>query len=88
MNNNYTTIDNKIFELGLSVKAIGLYLIVKDMIQEGERVSLKDICNKSNEGMTLVRNAMNELIESGVIERNSLRGNNGGFNGYEYKIRM
>lgn len=69
----------------ISLKAKGVYLTIKCMLEENMEVSVKDIMLYCNEKERLVRNAINELIDSGYVSRKRIR--EGGFlRGVEYKI--
>ncbi|MFP4084312.1 MAG: hypothetical protein ACOCPS_04735 [Desulfonatronovibrio sp.] len=61
--------ENKIFELGLSVEAVSLYLILFDLDFSGVPLELENISSRWNADETLLQSALDELEMNTVITR-------------------
>lgn len=85
---NYLKINKEIVAKNLSTKALGIYLIVKVLNDNNEKITLESIKSLTLDGMTSIRSGLNELIDKGIIIREPKRGAKGGFNGYEYKMTI
>lgn len=85
--NTSKSIQKNIFDMNLSYNAIGLYCSIKyrEEVIKGDILQCYFINNKN--GKDKVRNAMNELIENGLLKKETLRNANGKFNGYKYTIK-
>ena len=69
----------------ISLKAKGVYFLLKDMIENEELVSLAAICENCTDKETSLRSAIQELIDNGYLERNMIR-EKGKIKGIDYKI--
>lgn len=69
----------------ISLKAKGLYFLLKDMIEYNEVVSLATICENCTDKETSLRGAIQELIDNGYLERNMIR-EKGKIKGINYKL--
>lgn len=69
----------------ISLKAKGLYFLLKDMIDNEEVISLATICENCTDKETSLRGAIQELIDNGYLERNMIR-EKGKIKGVSYKI--
>lgn len=69
----------------ISLKAKGVYFLLKDMIENEELVSLATICESCTDKETSLRSAIQELIDNGYLERNMIR-EKGKIKGIDYKI--
>lgn len=69
----------------ISLKAKGVYFLLKDMIENEELVSLATICENCTDKETSLRSAIQELIDNGYLERDMIR-EKGKIKGIDYKI--
>ena len=69
----------------ISLKAKGLYFLLKDMIDNEEVISLATICENCTDKETSLRSAILELIDNGYLERNMVR-EKGKIKGVNYNI--
>ena len=70
----------------LSLKAKGMYLMINELVSNNETIGLKRIKKFVTDGETAIRGAINELIENGYIERETIR-INGKIRGIEYRVK-
>ena len=84
-NKNYTTISNQLFKnKTISLKAKGLMAYILSLPNEWE-LSINGIVACSKEGRAAISSTIKELIESGYIERETIR-DKGKFVGYDYFV--
>ena len=84
-NKNYTTISNQLFKnKTISLKAKGLMAYLLSLPNEWE-LSINGIVACSKEGRAAISSTIKELIESGYIERETIR-DKGKFVGYDYFV--
>ena len=84
-NKNYSIIANGIFrDVNISLKAKGLLGILLSL-PTSWNLSIMGLSKITKEGKHSITNTINELIENGYIERNTLR-SKGKFNGYQYIV--
>ena len=84
-NKNYTTISNQLFKnKTISLKAKGLMAYLLSLPNEWE-LSINGIVSCSKEGRVAIGSTLKELIESGYIERETIR-DKGKFVGYDYFV--
>ena len=69
----------------ISLKAKGVYFLLKDMIENEELISLATICENCTDKETSLRSAIQELIDNGYLERDMIR-EKGKIKGIDYKI--
>lgn len=69
----------------ISLKAKGLYFLLKDMIDNEEVIFLATICENCTDKETSLRSAIQELIDNGYLERNMVR-EKGKIKGVNYNI--
>ena len=69
----------------ISLKAKGLYFLLKDMIDNEEAISLATICENWTDKETSLRSAIQKLIDNGYLERNMVR-EKGKIKGVNYNI--
>ncbi len=84
--NNYTCMSNHhLRNDNISLKAIGLLSVILSM-PDNYKVTIKGLAHKVKDGISSVRNSINELIDAGYIVRRQVRGADGKFCEYEYDI--
>jgi len=84
-NKNYTTISNQLFKnKGISLKAKGLMAYLLSLPNDWN-LSINGIVACSKEGRAAISSTIKELIESGYIERETIR-DKGKFVGYDYFV--
>ena len=84
--NNYTCMSNHhLRNDDISLKAIGLLSVILSM-PDNYKVTIKGLAHKVKDGISSVRNSINELIDAGYIVRRQVRGSDGKFCEYEYDI--
>ncbi len=69
----------------ISLKAIGLLSVILSM-PDNYKVTIKGLAHKVKDGISSVRNSINELIDAGYIVRRQVRGSDGKFCEYKYDI--
>lgn len=70
----------------LSIRALGCWFVIAQMKKQGENITLQRIANKTASSVTSVRNAVNELVEKGYLERKFIR-DNGAIKGISYIVK-
>lgn len=70
----------------LSLRALGCWFVIANMKKQGERITLKEIENKTESSGTAIRNGIGELIEKGYLERKFIR-EKGKIRGISYVIK-
>ena len=84
--NNYTCMSNHhLRNDDISLKAIGLLSVILSM-PDNYKVTIKGLAHKVKDGISSVRNSINELIDAGYIVRRQVRGSDGKFCEYKYDI--
>lgn len=84
--NNYTCMSNHhLRNDNISLKSIGLLSVILSM-PDNYKVTIKGLAHKVKDGISSVRNSINELIDAGYIVRRQVRGSDGKFCEYEYDI--
>lgn len=83
---DFSVIDNHVFkDKDLTLKAKGLLATILSLPDDW-KYSIEGLASLSNDGTTLVTNALNELIDKGYIVRTKSNDEHGRFNGYIYDI--
>lgn len=70
----------------LSLRALGCWFIIANMKKQGEHITIQQITEKTESSGTAVRNAINELIDKGYLERKFIR-DGGMIRGISYIIK-
>lgn len=74
-----------LFDESISLKCKGMYVLIKQMIESEMDISIKSISSINKDGQSSVSSAINELIDSGYLERIVVKDGNL-TRGYKYKI--
>lgn len=70
----------------LSLKAKGLYLIIRNLLQNDWEVSITGIQDCCSDGKDSIRSAMNELEKKGYLKKEHLKDKNGFFYNWKYTL--
>lgn len=81
----YTVLQNEIFTLGLSLKAIGLYAYIENK-PDGWDFSISGISTQVKDGKDSIRSSIQELEDVGLLERIQKRSNDGKFGAGDWLI--
>lgn len=83
---NYTCMSNHhLRNANISLKAIGLLSVILSM-PDNYKVTIQGLAYSVKDGVSSVRNGINELISAGYIVRRQDRSSNGTFCEYEYDV--
>ncbi len=82
---NFTIIQNEIFDADLSIDTIGLYLFLFSLPDDW-KLNVAHLKRKFGIGKARVYRMLNELIESGYVERVEVRNEAGQFTSLHYQV--
>lgn len=78
---------NEMNKMKLSLRALGCWFVIAQMKKQGESVTLQSIADKTDSSVTSVRNAVNELIDKGYLERKFIREDGAKIRGISYIVK-
>lgn len=73
--------------LKLSIRAWGCWFVIAQMKKQGENITLELIASKTSSSVSAIRNAVNELIEKGYLERKFIRNEGATIKGISYIVK-
>lgn len=82
---NFTVIQNEIFDADLSIDTIGLYLFLFSLPDDW-KLNVAHLKRKFGIGKARVYRMLNELIETGYVERVEVRNEAGQFTSLHYQV--
>ncbi len=71
----------------LSIRALGCWFVIAQMKKQGENITLESIAGKTDSSVSAIRNAVNELIEKGYLERKFIRNEGKTIKGISYIVK-
>lgn len=76
---NFVVVPNQIFKAGLSIKAIGLYACIAEVLVTGGRISASVLADKITDGISSVESGLRELEAAGWLRRSKKKDSKGHF---------
>lgn len=76
---NFTIVPNQIFKAGLSIKAVGLYMCIAEVLARGGRISASVLADMNKDGIASVESGLRELEEAGWLYRTKKKDSKGHF---------
>ena len=77
--NDFTIVPNQIFKAGLSIKAVGLYMCIAEVLARGGRISASVLADMNKDGISSVESGLRELEAAGWLRRSKKKDSKGHF---------
>lgn len=77
--NDFTIVSNQIFKAGLSIKAVGLYMCIAEVLARGGRISASVLADMNKDGIASIESGLRELEAAGWLRRSKKKDNKGHF---------
>lgn len=77
--NDFTIVPNQIFKAGLSIKAVGLYMCIAEVLARGGRISASVLADMNKDGIASIESGLRELEAAGWLRRSKKKDNKGHF---------
>ena len=77
--NDFTIVPNQIFKAGLSIKAVGLYMCIAEVLARGGRISASVLADMNKDGSASIESGLRELEAAGWLRRSKKKDNKGHF---------
>lgn len=76
---DFTIVPNQIFKAGLSIKAVGLYMCIAEVLARGGRISASVLADMNKDGIASIESGLRELEAAGWLRRSKKKDNKGHF---------